>query len=210
MLQSYFTYWDVTPHVFAEPDVNENYQFHSRTIFHRNHIRYGCVANWFFAAKWIYENTDTPYILAMEDDIEWTGDAAKFLRTFMLYGKILDRDLADVGFVSPYCSLRNTFSLRRNEWHAARNQKNWCGALALLLPRESLHVLMSNAPMFMVHAMTNVASPIHLDHALGMLLKDRGLYTHTPTLIYHQGSISTMKENNTLHAQNHISRSPAL
>jgi hypothetical protein len=151
-LQSYYDEWDVNPHVFTEPN-SPKYLGRSLVFEHLNDRTYGCVENWWKMANWLYDETDTPYIMTCEDDIEWSkgsGERTRKLMEILLNGyKALS--LEKIGFISPYCAMYN--APKDKGWRPARYLKSgWCGCLCMIFPRASLAKVLKDKDRFIKYA----------------------------------------------------------
>lgn len=207
-LDSYFAHWDYPPHIFAEPGSPTAYFHRDRTIYHQNESRLGCPLNWFSALKWLYHNTDTPWIMICEDDILWRPTSSEKTRAEL---NRIDSDT--IGFVSPYCAELCMSEIAPSGWQECRQRRGgWCGALSICLPRQSAKLFMDNADLFMFKTAERTASHriLHLDYAIGEVVRhfNKVIWTHNPTLVLHMGEESTHQSNTGM--EHHISRRPAL
>lgn len=213
MLDSYFSTWKTKPHVFLEPGVNS--YFNQKRVFeHHNERTLGCVANWWNAAKYMLTNTESPFVMMCEDDIEFREDAQHQITNLLkvLTGEILNvhvqrnLPLDKVGYISPYCSL---LCVNGKDWHKPNLRKGGqCGALCMIFPRASLRRLIEAETHF-----NSKAKGLHLDYAIGdTLVKHLDLValTHAPTLVLHIGDVSTTETNNKPANKLHDARQPAL
>jgi hypothetical protein len=201
-LASYFDTWGAnspTPHVFTEPD-SPKYLNRDRVIEHHNISTLGCVQNWWQMATFLYEETDTPYVMTCEDDILWSVGAKEriesLLTTLVKGYKLLP--LEKIGFISPYCAKYNAPKLKG--WRPAAYLKSgWCGCLCMIFPRASLGKLLKDKQRFIEYASVPERGPIHLDYAIGQILafdEKMTIVTHAPTLITHLGECSTFPKHN--------------
>lgn len=196
-LDSYFRIWDYTPTIFAEPKTPLP-RFHNRVNWIENKVQLGVVSNWFSTLGYLYTNNlHAKYFMMCEDDIEWKKLAGYEVRTILLTERVQTKakryDLPNIGFLSPYCSRMNGGELYDNVWQEAIMQKwGWCGALSLILPRESVKIILDSRASFYKHAanQTHDGRPRHLDHAIGEVLfreNHRPLIARMPSMVKHLG-----------------------
>lgn len=215
-IDSFIRQWDITPHVFLEPDALGD----SRCHVHRNPHQLGCAFNWFEALRWMYNHTTTPYIMMCEDDIEWRHGASEQIRTLLLQHWVDTQEgrlkLADVGLISPYLSERNLYEFAPYyQWITPRIRSTWCGALCLIMPRVAAKYILEHGDKFAWYSCHRTPDKrvLHLDYAIGcMILYEMKKYivAHNPTLILHRGDNSTFAVNNCDAARHSTSRMPAL
>lgn len=190
-LDSYFRHWDIKPNIIAEPRVKYfRYRRYCNVLAHDEHL--GIVHNWLKAAE-IGLLSNEPFIMICEDDIEWRDQSSYKIRSLLL------DELNDTvfGFISPYCSTRNSREYVRDDWHEARLNNPWCGALCTIFRRSSLELLLKYRTEF-IKLTEYEGRHINLDTALGEFYKRRDfpILTHTPTLILHLGEVSTNENVN--------------
>jgi hypothetical protein len=211
-LDSFFDEWpEVTPHVCAEPGVT-GFRNINRVTVHLNERTLGCVRNWVNATTWLYENTDSPFVMVCEDDIQWTSGSGANVRNLLkvLTGEIWvpviqeKMPLSSIGFISPYCAKLNR--PHKIGWEEGKYGKcGLLGALSIIMPRSSLHHVYMNRDELL-----RISNGVCLDYAIGELFIGRINLTHRPTLIFHIGEESTFPSNNTIQNRNDPSRQPAL
>lgn len=220
-LDSYFIHWDVPPHIFAEPETATNFHNYSRVIWHQNTYRKTACCNWADTLKWLWENTDSEYLMICEDDIEWRPDSSVELRSILMNGGVTteDKDIYDlskVGFISPYCSERNQWELgARDVWTTPRKGRNWMGALTICMHRKIAERFLNHLSEFFYYAICRAKEPryLHLDHAIGRVVVDvlkLPIITRNPTFVLHLGEYSTFECNNTSTTTHQTNRMPAL
>jgi hypothetical protein len=220
-LDSYFSHWDIPPHVFAEPDTPTKFLHHSRVIWHQNKFKKNAVSNWADCLKWLWENTDSEFIMICEDDIEWRPGSSVELRSILLNGRVRLEDgdtvnLHKVGFISPYCSEKNQWDLGEREvWTKPRHGSNWMGALSICMPRATVERFLYHLNDFFFYSAWKAKENtyLHLDHAVGMTVGNSlklPIITHNPTYVLHLGEHSTFPSNNDLGRCIPSSRLPAL
>jgi len=204
-LQSYFDEFDITPFVFEEPNTPK-YNLRSRCNTFTNKDRLGCVNNWLHCVEELLIETDTPFIMTMEDDVQWlpgVGQKIKTVLQLLLDGKL---SIDKIGFISPYCSERNKPT--NLGWREPRYLKSgWCGALNLIFPRKSLEKIIYDRDRFLLYAVDEQKPEkgfIHLDYPIGRVAMEERLMilTHSPTLVQHLGEVSTFGKTTGRHNPN--------
>jgi hypothetical protein len=201
---------DVVTHLFEEPNSPKFYG-RSRCITHlTSKEKRGIVENWWHTASYLFSSTSEPFIMTMEDDIEWTtGSGEKTMKLLnSLYEGFHGLPPSKIGFISPYCSKMNAPSDKG--WREAKyGRPGWCGALSLIFPQHALKRILSDKDRFLRYTIDERFPErgfVHLDYAIGRVLKEEGLMllTHSPTLVLHLGERSTDPKNN----KEHVSREP--
>lgn len=213
MLDSYFSTWEYKPHVFHEPGVQQYFN-QSKVTEHHNERTLGCVGNWWSAARWMVDNTESPFVMMCEDDIEFREESREKILNLL---KILKGDIRNeaveknlplnkIGFISPYCA---KLCSDGDKWHKPNVKRHgWCGALCLIFPRRSLKALIEAEEHFLVKSKGGL-----LDYGIGeTVIKHLELValTHKPTLVLHIGEESTVESNNKPENRIHDARQPAL
>lgn len=214
MLDSYFQTWEHKPHVFHEPNVSDYFN-QSKVIEHHNEQTLGCVGNWWNAAQYMLANTESPFVMMCEDDIEFSEPSrTKILNllkvlTGEIHNEAVQRNLPieKIGFISPYCA---KLCANGELWHKPSLKKHgWCGALCLIFPRRTLRLLVDNCEeVFNVKSKGGL-----LDYAIGETCVkhlELVILTHKPTLVLHIGEESTYPSNNKPENKIHDARQPAL
>ncbi len=215
-LDSFFREWPgIMPIIFEEPGLL-NYRNHDKVIRARNKgdKPFGAVRNWFRALSFLLDHSDQEFLMICEDDIEWTYGSGAYVRTKVTSN--WDQPFA----VSPYCSEINRPRTGKG-WRKPYSQKNWCGALSMILHREIAKQIRERRDQFFEYSKDKYWSEalgefindgeklIHLDTAIGKILLDINcpFITHNPTLVLHNGLISSISAKNT---EANAYRSPAL
>lgn len=214
-LDSYFREWDIQPLVFAEPGMH-GFKHQSRCKIFPGTTRLGIVRNWIRAAKDLLTGCpDSDWLMICEDDIEWCVGSARLVRAF-----ILDQEYPEnLGFVSAYTCVENAMrDFRSGEWHypyfTGGHTHHWCGACALIFPREPLTKLVFEWEDEFLENCKLMAhdEPVHLDCGIAVTLASHhyDLRCHSPSLVDHKGEISTNEGNNVPDKQTVGARTPAL
>ncbi|MGE0606569.1 MAG: glycosyltransferase [Pirellulales bacterium] len=147
----------------------------------RHQRRLGCYPNWLFVARWLLAETDAPYLLICEDDVEFCDGAA----AGVWHGL---KTLGDVGYVSLYTPVRNVelAGVQANPgWHALNLGDSSWGALTYAFPREVLAKIVAY-----------VAEPPadgtdqHVSAQVARL--NRNAWFHIPSLAQHVGRTSSL------------------
>lgn len=188
-----------TLHIFTEAlTVSEN-ALHN----YDNNIRVfkdvpaGCVPNWRRAAHWLADNTTSPWIMIMQDDVIWCSGGADILTETL---SVVDTGASSIkrnnlGVLSAYTSpAMLSAGTSGVGWLEARfygKTKGLWGALALCFPRESLLSLLSNK-RFVKYKETRA-----LDYVIGDTLRNYSspplcVKIHAPSLTDHIGDKSTI------------------
>lgn len=217
-LSSFFDTWpNHTPHVFMEPGMN-GFVNQSKIIEHNNERTLGCVGNWLAAATWMHENTKSPFVAMLEDDITWQLGAKERVTNLLkvLIGEIINEHvkkyLPPIGVISPYCSKMNAVPQRGWQRPLYKPKTGWCGTLCMIMPRASLTLLLENRDKLIETSKNKSGIPTHLDFALvdTFIKLKLIILTHLPTLVLHIGDVSTFEAQNKNPYRNVKSRSPAL
>lgn len=123
-----------TIHVFAEPDSLPVGWTFPNVQLHWNRQQLGLYPNWLNAARWLLANSETPYLLLCEDDVEFSAAAAAGLYHGLT-------TLESVGYVSLYTPVRSvdlaSIPLRPGWAKLNLGRLAW-GALAYAFPRNVL------------------------------------------------------------------------
>jgi FkbM family methyltransferase len=151
---------------------------------HEHVSELGCLGNYLFAAKWLLNHSDAPYVLILEDDLFLCRDAALALQ----HG--VNSVPAGFGYLSLYTPLHvvRTRSVRRG-WQQFPVSSATRGALALCFSRESLQLAVAE-----LESEPATASP-HPDLLISGLFQGLGrpCFFHVPSLCAHAGNqISTL------------------
>lgn len=223
-LTSFFETWNVRPHVFLEPGCS-SFLNETKVEKHFNENTLGCVRNWLNAARWMLDHTESIFVGMLEDDIEWRDDSYNKISNLLkiLSGKIVNNvvqsnlPLQKIGFISPYCSVIN--GPTKKGWQkpilygGRAKRKGLCGALCVIMPRNSLKLLLDHEDYFLERSSYNSGGrPRDLDYAISETFSELGLMalTHNPTLVTHIGEISTHEGNNRAWVNNQPERQPLL
>lgn len=157
----------------------------------------GCVPNWTRAATWLIQNTDSSWIMLMQDDVVWCSCGAD-----LLYSTLNAIDYSSdgirryrLGVLSPYTSPAmvpaNASGIGWTEAKFYGKTKGLWGALALCFPREALVMLLTNK-RFKAHDKVRA-----LDYVIGDTFRYHiepplGVKVHLPSLTQHIGDNSTI------------------
>lgn len=166
------------------------------------HVHYdqtvcGCYPNWKKAAQWLVNNTNSTWIMIMQDDIDWCAHGARIMYESL---SLIDSGKSGIkkyrlGLLSPYTSPAMVPEpLLGCGWTEARfygKMKGLWGALALCFPREALENLLMN------HRFVTHDSNRALDYIVGDSLRHHsepplGVKVHVPSLVEHTGDHSTV------------------
>lgn len=128
-------------HVFSDREIEDI----SDCTIHRNRPPLGGLKNWCHALEWVVNNTVSPWILMLEDDILWAKDSAVELKA-----ELAQLNPAKIGYISLYLSNKTAQSienflavekLERGLHVAPVSYKCW-GSQAYLIPRRSAQRLL--------------------------------------------------------------------
>ena len=168
--------------VFAEPGTAVAPA--SGVTIHESSTRLGAWRNWRQSARWLLENSTSPFLLVCEDDIELAEDAALGLQHAI---DTLPRD--GWGFASLYTprwNLRNHSPV--DGWQAVDLREGGCGSLAYCFTRESLEGLLRRT-----EPQANAHGDADFMAILTFTALNRHCYFHVPSLCDHTGhGISTL------------------
>jgi hypothetical protein len=169
--------------IFAEPDTQIS--FHNEVAYHFHPYPHGAFQNWKALALHLLQTTSTPWLMLMQDDVQWRPRAAQ-----VLHSAIAKFDPLRVGCLSPYTSAAMVpeFAKRQSDvyqWVEAQfSNKAFIGAQALCFPRATLTRLVSH-PDFLAHTHHR-----KIDVLIGNLLRRRlqlPIRVHVPSLAEHSG-----------------------
>lgn len=166
-----------TIHVFAEPKSDVRPDVGLRLTTHRR--RKGMWRNWKFAARWMFERTDAPFILICEDDIELSPCAA-----WGLQHAIDTLPHESWGFASLYTPVHNVAGLPDADgWQDVPVRRGLWGALAYCFTREGLKEILQT------HTVKNHRGPKGTDWIVSTAVAEakRRCYFHRPSLGGHTG-----------------------
>ena len=199
-LDSYFDQFSERPTVFEEPGFGS--YLNSRKVTRIvNGERKGCVRNWFDALNYL-SRLDTDWIMLCEDDITFRPGARD---TILNRLDTLGQDV--VGVLSPYCSAMN--ATKKRGWIDPLMRVGFCGALCTIWNRISARFLLDRVDAFYHESRSQNTGEIqNLDYAIGRVMP--AVIVHNPTLILHEGVISTIASNNKPENRDHQCRKPAL
>ncbi len=144
----------------------------------------GCLGNWLTAAKSLLEETDAPWLLLCEDDVELGDSAAAALAH-------ATRTLPKIGCLSLYSPLHNLGpSTRTAGWHPTTRAANTWGALAWCFPRAVLARIVAQLGGDWIGRELRDAT----DQRVGLAVAQQGLhfYSHYPSLGRHIGETSSL------------------
>ena len=160
----------------------------------------GCVYNWTHAARTLLK-TDVPWIILMQDDIEWCDNAADVIQyTINRIDKHGDIQRHRLGMLAAYTSPAMVDpAVHGIGWTEARfygHTTSLWGALALCFPRESLQAVLDNK-RFKDHD-----SHRALDYVVGDVMRNfcqppKYVKVHVPSIVEHTGDNSTLFDKTT-------------
>lgn len=211
-LDSYFeqlplSSFPTRPTVFEEPGFGS--YLNSKKVNRRiNGQRKGCVRNWFDALEYLSQ-LDSDWIVLCEDDISFRPD---FCNTVLDYLRLQDQVYVQV--ISPYCSMPNLPKPAKGYkqmtgWQEPAMRIGLCGALCTIFNKASARYLLDRSDSFFYEATSkNTGILQNLDYAIGQIMPK--IIVHYPTLVLHEGVISTFPCNNKPENTDHYCRRPAL
>jgi len=177
-------------HVFAEPNAVSDRLISAaddNAVIHRHARQHGCYKNWRFSMEWMHANTDSDWVLAMQDDVIWCWRAPTILQYAL---ETVDKD--QVGFLSPYVSpamVPPRASRLRHCWVRCQRRNFW-GAVAMCYPRASLAYTVQSK-RFREHTHFRQVDVVAGD-VFYQCKDQRWPYIHLPSLADHIGSKSTI------------------
>lgn len=186
-----------TLHCFTEPGAEshvprpEQWQIE----LHKNKKRLGCFPNFRHSLKYLLDNTQSDWILMLQDDCIWRLDGAAIIQA-----AINDPELQEVGFLSPYTSKAmvakdkqktEKYWAERNAWLDCTfyNRAFW-GAVAMLFPRKSAERMENESQRYRNHNHHR-----KLDVVVGNAIRrelELPIKVHVPSICDHIGSWSTL------------------
>ena len=202
-LESHYENWDIKPHVFAEPGT-EQVGISRYTLWHQNQVRLGIVHNWLnMAEQMLADEPLASHLMLCQDDIRWIENASQLIRRTLRCQKLLDIDLAEVGFISPYTSKVHVSGRDHGKgWLPLRRFVNsWCGNLCMIFPRRTLAKVVHLREKVVEYAksMSTPEELLHVDYGVGKVVREDlqlPIIIHSPSLILHTGEVSCSDRNN--------------
>ena len=180
----------------------------TNTTVHRDNSVIGCVPNWTRAADWLLKNTDTSWIMIMQDDIAWCRQGHDILQYSM---RAIDNQKRGIlrgrlGMLSPYTSPAMVPpKVGGVGWTEARfhgKTTGLWGALAMCFPRESLKAVLKS-DRFKSHKSHRALDYIVGDTLRSYMQPPLEVKVHIPSLVDHTGDHSTIyKPSATKHNAN--------
>lgn len=174
-------------HLFAEPE--SPWQAAKGVSVHRHPARLGSWGNFRFAAEYLLEQSQVPFLLLCEDDILLSHDAALGLQH-----AVETLPTENLGYLSLYTPWHNVIRQRLQKgWQALPVGGNTWGALAYCFSRDSLRLVLDECPP------ADPQRTVDADIVISSLFAARGraCYFHLPSLCAHAGrQISTLGHNN--------------
>lgn len=168
--------------VFAEPGTLADGWAFEGVAVHAHATRMGCFPNWLYTANWLLRETEAPFLLICEDDVEFCRAA------FEVVMKGLQL-LPKIGYVSLYTPINNIEEAKVSEdhlgWHALNLGKECWGSLAYAFERKVLGEIISRADHTKEKGTDGRVSAI-ID-AMGL-----NCWHHLPSLCRHIGFESTV------------------
>ena len=182
-------------HAFCEPDAGHvvpSFIDAANVMPHVHTQHMGCFPNFRYGLNWLVDNTDSDWVMLLQDDCIWHPDGY----TAMQRGF---EELPAAGFLSPYTSRAMVEGGHAGHsdlsvdlpagWVAHRfHNKAFWGALAMAFPRQSAKDLV-NFPRFIQHDHHR-----KVDVVVGNCTRDMGKtgYVHVPSICEHIGKHSTI------------------
>lgn len=198
-LDSYFDQFSERPTVFEEPGFSS--YLNSRKVARlTNNTRKGCVRNWFDALNYL-SRLGADWIMLCEDDISFRPGARN-----AILNRLDGIPAGSVQVTSPYCAQTCAQGLG---WTSPNMRAGFCGALCTIWNQASARYLLDREDSFFHESRSdNTGEVQNLDYAIGRIMPQ--VYVHNPTLILHEGVISTIASNNKPENRDHRTRKPAL
>ena len=182
-----------TVHAFCEPQaVTALPETDTNVNVHAHDVAKGCFPNFRHSLNWLIDNTESDWILLMQDDCVWHPAAYDVLHRGF-------EQLPEAGFISPYTSRamvegghpgHNDLSIELPAgWVPHRfHQKAFWGAVCLAFPRKSAEDLVSFR-RFVTHDHHR-----KVDVVVGNCTRDmqKTGYVHVPSICDHIGQHSTI------------------
>lgn len=195
-LENHFDVWPgVRPIVSCEPNTPTN-QYTKNCDWRVNESVLLNTGNFWRTVELLLQ-TESEWLCACEDDIEWRSDARYLIQDLLSAPSSLG-----YGCISPYCSMVNRpHSDYGHGWLRPRNLTNWCGAQALIFHRT--HLLNIYAEREAINSLverndSGVVIGHCIDYALvyHMVTEMKlPMVAHVPSLVKHTGFTSTTLSN---------------
>jgi len=176
-------------HMFAEPgtwdQVSRPKDARTTTIDHATPR--GCFVNWRHALQHLLTRTTASWLLIVQDDAIWGPGAAHTLRA-----TAAARQKLRTGFLSPYVATNMVPPGSVDGWNECRLGWDYCGALALCIPRSAAKDLMQHRRFVKHLAKHRMNQQVDAVVGASMLELGRPSYVHVPSLVDHIGMTSTL------------------